>query len=317
MTGTHFLFEPRRPLGLPPVMPPARPGYVQAAVQFAIPGLSVVSESQQAAVCALFERLGREVWSSPLRTIPSDDAKQVATLIAIAFHVQEAATDEALAARIDDVAITLVERFLGMLSFLAGTRLAAINTQTLHLQKPRRVSVDLHPIGRAGETRTPLRLPGNPFGGRTPSDNVFTSLFWLRRALADRDPLDTFAAAMVSIQAVARELVSPKPVTRCCPKCGHSTNEDPGVSAMVRELLVDKLGAAPELFATLWKARNAVVAHGNQSVDAGTFLHLTELKFDAVDLCYKAVKLAMGLPLEGPPSPAPSFFVTDALMYME
>jgi hypothetical protein len=156
-----------------------------------------------------------------------------------------------------------------------------------------------------------------PFGGRTPTDNIFIALFWLRRALAERDPLDTYAAFMVSLQAIARELVQPRPVERRCSKCSHVTVQDAGVSAMVRELLIDKLGATPDQFARLWKVRNAVVAHGNQAVDARTFLQLTELKFEAADLCYKGIKLAMGMPVDGPPRPDASFFVAPALMYVQ
>lgn len=38
---------------------------------------------------------------------------------------------------------------------------------------------------------------------------------------------------------------------------------------------------------------------------------------EAADLCYKGIKLAMDLPLDGPPKLDPSFFVTSALMYVE
>jgi hypothetical protein len=311
----EFRFKPRQALGFPPVMPPSKTGCIRAAVLFAIPGLHV-GQKQQAAVEALFSRLGREVWPSPLKMSRSEDGKQVATIVAIGFHVPDADTPQPVAASTEDIAITLVERFLGMLSFLAGMRLVAAHTQTV-TQEGDKVSVSLHPVGRAGDTSTPLEFPDNPFEGRTPSDNVFISLFWLRRALAERDPLDTFAAAMVSIQAIARELVPATPVARACPKCGHSITEDAGVSAMVRELVVRKLGAPPDLFVKLWKARSAVIAHGNQPVDAGTFLRLTELKFDAVALCYRAIKLALGLAPDGPPGPAPWFFATSALMYVE
>ncbi|MFH1219994.1 MAG: hypothetical protein V1694_06030 [Candidatus Eisenbacteria bacterium] len=315
-TSREFMFKPRQFLGPPLVVAPRRAGHVQAAVQFIIPGLTV-GEKQKDAVRRLLDRLGREVWSAPLKRVASPDGKEVGTIVAIAFHVPQAATPEALIASIDDAAIAIVERFLGMLSFLAGLRLAALHTQTTHIQEGGSMSTCLHPLGRAGETRTPLHFPEDPFGGRTPTNNIFISLFWLRRALAERDPLDTYAAVMVSLQAIAREVVQLKPAERRCSKCGHLTPEDPGVSAMVRELLVGKLGATPDQFAQLWKTRNAVVAHGNQPVDAGTFLRATELKFEAVDLCYKGVKLAMGLPLDGPPRPDQSFFVTSALMYVE
>jgi hypothetical protein len=41
---------------------------------------------------------------------------------------------------------------------------------------------------------------------------------------------------------------------------------------------------------------------------------LTELKFDAATLCYKAIKLALGLPVDGPPALDRSQFITSTLM---
>jgi len=314
-TSREFLFKPRQFLGAPLVTAPPRAGHVQAAVQFIIPGLAV-GKHEHAAVLKLCDRLGREVRAA-LKRVTADDTKQVGTLVALAFHVPNAGTPEALTASVDDTAIAIVERFLGMLSFLAGGRLVAAHNQTTWVKDGGSLSTKLEPLGRSGETRVPFDLPDDPFGGRTPPDNVFIALFWLRRALAERDPLDTYAALMVTLQAIAREVVQATPSEHRCSNCGHLTKEDPGASAIVRELVIGKLGATADQFARLWKARNAVVAHGNQAVDAGTFLRLTELKFEAADLCYKGIKLAMGLPLDGPPRLDPSFFVTSALMYVE
>lgn len=309
------MFRPRPCLWQPLVVAPPKDGYVQAAVQFIIPGLAVGQGTQ--AVLKLFKHLGSQIYDGAIKKVTANDTKQEGTLVTVAFYVPQASDHETLMATVDDAAIEIVERFLGMLSFLAGVRLVAIYTQTTTVEDSGSLSTKLEPLGRADHTKLPFSLPANPFDGRTPTDNVFIALFWLRRALAERDPLDTYAALMVSLQAIERELVQSKPVERRCSKCGNVTIEHAGVTAMVRELVVEKLGASPEQFNSFWRVRNAVVAHGNQSVSAGTFLQLTELKFEAARLCYKGIKLAMGLPPDGPPHIDPSFFVTSALMYVE
>lgn len=315
-TSREFMFKPRQFLGPPLVTAPKRLDYRQAAVQFIIPGLAIGS-AQRAAVLKLCGQLGRDVHGATLKRVTGNTNNLAGTRVDIAFHIPELDSAEALMRSVDDAAIGIVERFLGLLSFLAGMRLVAVHTQTTLVRENGQLSTKLEPLCRSGETRIPLELPENPFEGRTPSENIFIALFWLRRALAERDPLDTYAALMVALQAIARELVPGTTAEKRCVQCGHVTSDAAGVSAMVRQLVVDKLGASPDVFANLWKARNAVVAHGNKAVNAGTFLQLTELKFEAADLCYKGVKLAMGLPMEGPPQLDPSFFVTSALMYVE
>jgi hypothetical protein len=265
----------------------------------------------------LCERLGREIYEATFNGVASSEMNRVGTLFAIAFYVEKPAAPEAIVAVIDDAAIEIVERLLGMLSFLAGVRLVAEHTQTAWVKDDGGMSSKLEPMGRPGVTRAPFELPEDPLGGRPLQPNIFIALFWLRRALAERDPLDTYAAFMVSLQAIAREVVTPTPLQRRCSECGHVRVEDPGATALVRELVVEKLGSTPDQFARLWRARNALVAHGNQAVDAGSFVRLTELKFEAAMLCYKGIKLALGLPTDGPPNLDVSFFATSALMYVE
>jgi len=313
-TRQEFMFKLRPGLGEPLVIAPPRAGHVSSVVQFFIPGLAL--GQGRAAVLKLFKHLGREIYDGAIKRWTGNNAKHGGTLVTVAFYVPQAAPDETLWASVDEVAIQIVERFLGMLSFLVGKRLVALFTQVRCFREDGSVSIKCEPLGPADETKRPFTLPTDPFAGHTPTDNIFIALFWLRRGLAERDPLDTYAALMVSLQAIARELVQTRLVDRRRPKRGH-VKADASVTAMVRALVVERLGASPKLFNSLWQARNAVVAHGNQAVTAGTFLQLTELKFEAAQLCYKGIKLAMELPTDGPPHIDPSFFVTSALMYVE
>jgi len=47
------------------------------------------------------------------------------------------------------------------------------------------------------------------------------------------------------------------------------------------------------------------------------FLELTDLKFDAALLCYKAIKMAMKMAPDGEPHLVDAFFMTDAFMNLD
>jgi hypothetical protein len=316
-TSRVDLFRPRQFLGPPRVVAPPKAGYVSAVVEFIIPGLAIAKSERNAAL-RFCDLLGLEIYRAAVDRVSEKKMGTPGTLISIAFYLPEVGSDEMVHNAIENAAVVLVERLMGMLSYFAGTKLTAVHAQWTWVRHDGGFRTVMQPSGRfPGEIKIPFDLPADPFNGRVPTENVFTALFWLRRGLAERDPLDTYAALMVSLQAIAREVVGSTSVERRCPRCGKVTAQDAGVTAMVRELLVGRLEATKEDFSRIWKARNAVVAHGNEPVTADIFLQLTELKFDAATFCYKGIKLAMGIPLDGPPSPDPSFFITSSLMHVD
>jgi hypothetical protein len=82
----------------------------------------------------------------------------------------------------------------------------------------------------------------------------------------------------------------------------------------MRELVVERIGAPSDLFERVWQARNAALAQDDEAVTADVLRRLTELKLEAATLCYKAIKLALGTPLDAPPHLDPDLFVTSTLM---
>jgi hypothetical protein len=117
---------------------------------------------------------------------------------------------------------------------------------------------------------------------------------------------------------MARKLAEGRPQIIACPKCGYDYKiNETTITSQMRELIVDKLNKDHGLFEQLWKARNSIVAHGNQLVTANELVHLTELKFEAIQLAFKSIKLYMGIPFEEKPLPSGSLFITDASMYTD
>jgi hypothetical protein len=305
------LGQPRPFLGPPRVLAPRKEGHVSATVQFIVPGLALGAPDRERAL-GLFERIGITIHEAAIERVANEATGQTGILVSATFYVTEKRPSE-VDVDIDTASALLVERYLGMLSFLAGMRCVAINAQTTRTGESG-YSTTLEPVSRSSAKTPSLQWPAEPFGRGMPSPNVFNALLWLRRGLAGRDPLATYAALMNALQAAGRDVIGEKPEPGRCSRCGGPQAQEASEIDWMRELVVDRIGAPADLFERVWKARNAALAQDDQAVDADVLRALTELKLEAATLCYKAIKLALGMPLDAPPQLDPDLFVTSTLM---
>jgi hypothetical protein len=313
--GNAFMFKPVQFFGRPSVFPPPIDGKIQAAVQFIVPRLLVDNTDKQ-----IFSELAlkceTDIWKMDTQQATNERTKETATLITFAFYIDSADVGNDKNNFIAAKGRLLIERFLGLVSFFFGTKLSAIHIQYSTGGKDRTVSTILPMSIRTSQPTIKLKLPENL--DFVLSEEIFSALFWLRRGLAERDPIENFSSLMVCLQIMANKIVPEQIISRTCPFCGSEIEKQQlSITQKMKVLLVDELGASSDLFEKLWKAMNAIVAHGNKPVEFKVFLELTELKFDAVKLAYKGIKLALGIPLNSPPNPDQAFFVTDAFMYVD
>jgi hypothetical protein len=315
--GSQYLFNHAQDLRNPSIFPPATRGKIPASVQFIIPGFKL-GKSDKKNVTQLAHKCGIEVYGINTDLVQNDRTKELATLITFAFYVNPASNEEENKQVIQSVSRLLVERFLGLLSFFLGIKLSAAHMQYTTTGKKKGSYSKILPVSsRTSIPRITLQFPSD-LESITSNDDIFSALFWLRRGLAERDPIENFSALMVCLQIMARHLVKKQPIVSKCPSCGAVLEtKEPSITLLMRELVVSKLGATPKLFDRLWKARNAIVAHGNRPFTPKVFLELTELKFDAANLAFQSIKLGLGIPKDSPPSPNQAFFVTDAFMYVD
>lgn len=306
------LSKPRPFLGPPRVLAPRKEGHVSATVQFIVPGLALATGERERLV-KLFDRLDAGVQAAAIERVANEGTGQTGILASATFYVPAKRPDEAEAA-IDTASALVVERFLGVLSFLAGVRCVAINAQTTRTGEGATYSTTLEPSSRSGQAPATLRWAPGAFGDATPPAHVFNAFLWLRRGLAARDPLATYGALMNSLEATARLLVDSGPAGKPCPHCGRGPARETIDTDGVHELVVERIGAPAELFDRIWEARSAALALDGAFVTADTLRRLTELKLDAATLCYKGIKLALGMPLDGPPQLDPGQFITSTLM---
>jgi hypothetical protein len=310
--SSAVLFKPVQFFATLPIRPSSRPGQRGAVVQFVIPGLRLGADRaayvQQARAC------GTAVENASFDAVTRDSDKQPGTLVSIAFHYISDATETPTPSS-ERVGRLIAEKFVSLLSFGIGERLVALNQQVSEVRDDGQgVRVRLHPRSKASEEPRSIEIP-DALIEKAPSEECFKALFWLRRGLAERDHLDSYAALMVTLEVLASLLVPKETTTSTCGNCGAETGKL--TRSSVKTLVVEKLGADPKLFWRLWKARNTIVAHGSQAVTADVLLDVVDLKFDAIKLAFSGLKLALGLPIEGPPMPSQMQMMTDAFLGAE
>jgi hypothetical protein len=277
-----------------------------AIAQFVIPGLSVVGEEREFA--RLAAKCSDTVERMALQPVKADNNDQPGTLISIAFHYVPDG-DDGPTGRAETLGRLLIQRFVGMLSFAFGQRIGAVHQQIVKVRHNGQMSVGLHPERKSyGPIKVEL---SDALMSAKPSDATFDALFWLRRGLNEADHLDAFAALMVCLEVLARAHMPMEMQVHRCGSCGEEVGRRS--TAPVRVLLT-QLGATIEQCERMLRARNAVVAHGNESVTSPVIQDVVELKFDAAVFAFKGLKLSLGLPINGPPHPGQPFFMTDTFL---
>jgi hypothetical protein len=304
------MMKPVQFFGRMPELPSKREGFLGAAVQFVIPGLTV--SGQDLEVFRGFALgCGESVESTWLERVQGEASKEPGTFVSITFH-QPVAADAQDAA--DTAGRLIAERFLSVASYLVGLRLVAHHLQVSTENADGTFTARQHPNKQWTEPSRKVDLPA-PMALLRPSPDVFKVLFWLRRGLSGRDPLDAFAALLVALEILASLLVPEDDVVSRCKHCGEELGRR--TTHSLKHLVTDVLGASPELFHALWSTRNAVVAHGGRAVTADVLREVVRLRLEAIRLVFRSVALALGLPAGIEPEPAPIVFFEDPFLHAQ
>jgi len=304
-SGVTFLFRPSKPLGIPRVIAPQANGKISVSLQFIIPDLDI-SDADNENYNKLIKNCHTGIWRSSTARM-KNKAGAPATLVTIAYYIDYIEGDLECHQIIENTSRLLIERVLGMVSYCAGIKLRGINIINTTIDNSTFKAIH-NMTGRAQSPKIEFSIPQDLIDKIIPSDKIFTALFWLRRGLAESDPIDTYNAFMVCLQIMARDWWETK----------NPGTAIPTPTFLFKQYTTTELGADPELIDKAWKKRNAIAAHGNKlNIDADDFIGLTELKFEAVNWAYKGINLALGLDLKNAPRPSQNFFATDALMNVD
>lgn len=304
-------------LGSPTIMPPVLKGKQSVSVQFIIPSLKLGNRDKDK-VIKIGYVCGIELYGIKLYETSNERTKEPATLVEMAFYINPSKTKEETTTILTSTSRLLVERFLGLLSFMMGLKLSAVYIQPNTSLDGKTISKIIPPSSKSTRSPTKVIMPEIIDKITNIPEDIFSALYWLRRGLAERDPVENFSALMVCLQIMAKHLISKKYIPQTCPHCGELLEtKESSISSLTRELITSILDAPKDSFKRLWEARNAIVAHGNKPVTAEVFLELADLKMEAMNLAFKSIKLGLGIPLDSPPSPNPNYYITDAFMHVD
>ena len=271
------------------------------SLQFIIPDLQI-ARIELDSYKKLIKKCLDEVWGSDILNVNN------ATLVTVAFYIEFMQEGIELHNAIENKSRIIIERFLGVVSYCAGIKIRAINIVTTRKEGSNLVTT-LNAIDKAQFPTVDFPLPQELYEDEILTDEILTALFWLRRGLAENDPIDTFNALMVCLQVLARnwwEL--------------HKTEGEtlPTPTILFRDYLIGEISADPGQIKDAWKKRNGIAAHGNKlNIDANDFVGLIELKLKAIGWAYKGINLALGLDLKNAPRPSQNLLMTPALMNLD
>ena len=191
-SGFDYTFRPARLLGHPRVVAPLIPGKISVSLQFIVPDLHIANIEIDK-YKKLIMSCADEVYGSDIFNLENKETKAVATLVTIAFYVDCLQDNKDFHSFIENKSRIIIERFLGVVSYCAGIKMRAVNIVTTR-NNGSSFETTLNAIEKAQFPRVGFSLPDEVYGEERLSDEVFTALFWLRRGLAEGDPIDTFNA---------------------------------------------------------------------------------------------------------------------------
>jgi hypothetical protein len=306
-------FKPVQFLGMPTIRPSIIAGKKGAVIQFIIPELKI-GDSE----IAKFEKLAMicddSVEEIQFKVVTNKQNNYPGTLVSISFHYVQPSEEEPPNNISERIGRLIAGRFISLLSFAVGERLLAIHQQVNEIEDNGSGSIILRPQTKISNEPHKIEIPESLIGKHI-NDNVFKVLFWLRRGLSESDHLNAYSALMVSLEILASILIPPETTIKKCPNCGTEVGKL--TRSSVKKLIVQNLGYNNKQFDRLWHIRNEIIAHGNKTVTADVINDVVEFKFDAIDLVYKGLKLAIGIPVGGPPHPHPSVMATDIFLGAE
>jgi len=311
-----FLFKPSQFLGEPKAFPPRVHGKLPVVVQFIIPQLKIGNKDKPT-ILEYAHLSITDFWQLNIETVKNKTTNEQAIYITLAFYISRyPSEDDSSSSKVISTSLFYVEKFLSLLSFFMGTKLSAEHIQYNIKNEDGSFKKILPVIRRTAVPKIKDELRNYKIV-EPPNEEVFNALLWLRRGLAEHDPIITFSSLMVSLEIMARLKSSIGATLLYCEKCGQICGHyEYHVTASMKDFLVDILGCTIEKFNELWAARNSIVAHGRKTLSPEEYVKLTELKFEAANFAYKGMKLCLGIDINSPLSPSPMFYVTDALMHI-
>ena len=123
----HICSRPAHPLGIPNVIAPSKSGKNSVSLQFIIPDLHISKAKEQKYNELIKKCHAVSVWGSDISSVKNRETGASATLVTIAYHIDNLEDGSERHQIIQNMSRLLIERFLGVVSYCAGTKLRGKN----------------------------------------------------------------------------------------------------------------------------------------------------------------------------------------------
>ena len=106
-------------------------------------------------------------------------------------------------------------------------------------------------------------------------------LKWLRRAIEEKDIINSIISSFIPLEILANEFPSNKKHIIKCDKCRNIIESRPGMRIQIENFLINELEYKKEQFIKIWKLRNDIF-HGRLAITSEKIRDLTTIKQDLI-----------------------------------
>ena len=191
-------FQPGPMFKPPDDLPAPDAGKITVCVMFVIPGLNL-AKNDAAQFESLANALGHDLCLASFRKTQNDRTKESATLVSLGLSYEDVEDEGLLQAQLESICHSLCERFVGALTFSAGIYFRAICRQFAVRRVGNQYRHTLPTVAKS-PNRLEFKLLPRFWAPDDIHSDVYIALYWLRKGLAERDPVDKYAGLMVCLQ---------------------------------------------------------------------------------------------------------------------
>jgi len=233
-----------------------------------------------------------------IKPVPNDKNKQTGKftiIIIFEINVKEDDQTQDLIAKIADIGRDIFSTYIDLLAFLSVNSIQIVKPLKLTYNYPgtnKYKSIVF--VSRLATINPPLPLTNFSIFIKNLEQKHRIILTWLRRALQEKDIVNSIIASFIPLEILANQFPCNKRHINKCDKCGYITESRPGMRIQIENFLINELGYSDEQFIKIWNLRNDIF-HGRLVITSEQIRDLNVIKRDLILAIIKGLKRLLGI----------------------
>ncbi|OFW62099.1 MAG: hypothetical protein A2Z35_02355 [Actinobacteria bacterium RBG_19FT_COMBO_36_27] len=227
--------------------------------------------------------------------------------ITFEIDVKEDNKTKDLMTEIADTGRDIFNTYIDILSFLSVHTIYEVKQPVLRYNYPgtNKYKIIEFPTKQAN-VRQPVSLKNTSIFTKELEQKHRLILKWLRRALQEKDIINSILSSFISLEILANQFPCDKKLYLKCEKCGYIKESHPGMRIQIENLLINELGYTNELFKKIWELRNDIF-HGNLEITTQKVRDLNLIRQDIIFAIINGMNKLLGIAFCELPAVMPPF----------